>query len=99
MPRKIMQTAFHLLEAGPASAARRFSRVHCTGAVNTADAGIISLVQTVVGKLTPANMVPNCLHRPIHQRIDLDQSKLHLAGECTRRRLLPADTGDPGPQF
>ena len=98
-----METAFHLLKPRPAVRTGRLSGIHCASAVNTADARVIAVVQRVIGKLIAANMVPNCLCRPIRKRVYLCQPELgislQLARMCTIRGLLPADAGDPGPQF
>ena len=98
-----MQTALGLLEAHPTARSRVFAYLDRLRAMRAPDAGIIAVVQRVVGKVMSADVLPNFFRSPIGQRIDLHHTKLHvppeLAGTGALRRLIAADGGEPGAQL
>ena len=95
-----MQAAFSFGKSRPAARTRILSGPNRAGAMRAADAWIIPIVQLVVGHVVVVDVTPHLLGRPIHDGIDLDQSKLRipldLARSRTRRCLVAAYAGDPG---
>src|SRR5271157_1212743 len=98
-----MQTALGLRETHPTARSRVFADLDRLRAMRAPDAGIIAVVQRVVGKVMIADVFPNLFRSPIGQRIDLNHPKLRvpaeLAGAGALRRLIAADGGEPGVQL
>ena len=69
------------------------------GAVGAADAGIILIVQRVIGNFVDFDVGPDIGPRPSSQRIDFDQFKflvpLDQPGIRTGRSLVTPDPGNP----
>src|SRR6266540_1258227 len=67
---------------------------------DAADRAIARVVQRVVRDVVRLDVAPDLLLAPVRERLDLPDAvpigALDLPRVSTRRRLVPADTGDPG---
>src|SRR5580692_12125927 len=79
-----VQAALGLGESRPASRARVLSGPDRACAMRAADARIVLVVQLVVGHLIVVDVTPHLLRRPIHDGIDLYQSKLRIPLDALR---------------
>ena len=95
-----VQAAFGFAETGPASCAQILTWLNCAGAVGAPNAGIISVVQWVVGDIVLADVTPHHLGGPVRDGIDLDQLKFRIPFQfvsvSARRGLISADRSNPG---
>lgn len=95
-----VQAAFGLAETGPASCAQIFTGLNRARAMGASNAGIIAVVQRVIGYIVLADVTPHHLGSPVGDGIDLDQLKLRIPFQfvsvSSRCGLLSADRSDPG---
>ena len=67
--------------------------------MNAANAGIIAVVQRIVGDVVFADVTPHHLPSPIRDRVNLNQLKLRVPFQfvslSSRGGLISADRGDP----
>src|SRR3954470_16081161 len=95
-----MQSAFGFREACPASGAAVFPRQYGAGAMGASDAGVVLVVQRVIGHVMLEDVVPDVLLGPVSQRVHLHQLEfvvpLNFACVGAGAALLAADGRDPG---
>src|SRR5579864_150582 len=95
-----VQTAFSLSESRPAAGASVLSRLHRPSAMSAANAGVVEIVQRVVGNVVLQRVVPDHLARPIGQWANLNQVELrvpvHLEHPRTFASLIAANGRNPG---
>src|SRR2546421_5232641 len=92
--------ALELVGAGPAARALLLARAHRPRARDAPDRRIAGVVQRVVRDLVDVDVGLDALRVPVDERLDLPDAvplaPLDAARTGPRRRLLPADAGDPG---
>src|SRR5256712_3512790 len=95
-----VQPALGLGEPGPAPGPGILAGLHRAGAVGAADAGIVLVVERVVGDLVQLDVGPDVLGLPPGERVELDQPELgdpfDQLGVRASGRLLASDDGDTG---
>ena len=96
-----VQPTLRFLEPRPSPRPLALARPYCPRAMRATDAGVVPVVQRVIGNIAFTNVSPYILRTPIHDGIDLYQAKfcvpLDLARAGTKRRLIAANAGDPRP--
>ena len=95
-----MQSAFSLRRALPTPCPGIFTGHDRRGAVRTANAGIVAIVQFVVRHLVDLDISPYVFPRPFGQGIHFDQLEfaipLDQLGISSRWSLITPDSGNPG---
>lgn len=95
-----MEAALELVEPDPAAGAQVVAGLDGLSAGPAADAGVVPLVQLVVGDVVGMDVGPDVRFGPFYQRSDFDDIVLvvpaqdRCAGPCGR--LVAAQGGDPG---
>src|SRR6202158_3875699 len=94
-----MQTALCLLAAAPPARAGILARHHRAGARHAANAGVVPIVEGVVGHLMLAHVRLYVVERPAHEGVDLDEAEAAIPADDRRAgalgRLVAPDRGDP----
>src|SRR6201984_502817 len=94
-----VQSAFRLLEPGPASGAGIFAGTNRARAVRAADAGEVLIVQRVVGHIVLVQIVPNVFGGPICDWVNFYKLKflvpLNFVGAGAGRGLIAPDRRNP----
>src|SRR5438477_9036217 len=92
-----VQAAFGLAKARPAAGARVLTGLHGASAMGAADAGVVLIMQWIVGHVVLDHIAPNHLSRPVGERTDLDQIEfvvpIYFAYTLAFQRLIAADAG------
>src|SRR3989440_7672770 len=95
-----VNAAFELLGAGPPARSLALPRLHGPRARDAPDRRVPGVVKRVVRDLVDVDVGLDALRVPVDERLDLPDAvplaPLDAARTGPRRRLLPADAGDPG---
>src|SRR6202163_2336845 len=100
LQRNEMQAALCLLAAAPPARAWILARHHRAGARHAANAGIVPIVERIVGHVMLAHVRLYVVERPAHERVDLDEAEAAVPGGDRRAgalgRLVAPDRCNPG---
>src|ERR1700681_1871119 len=100
LQRNEMQTALCFLAAAPPARAWILARHHRAGARHAANAGIVPIVERIVGHVMLAHVRLYVVERPAHERVDLDEGEAAVPGGDRRAGalgwLVAPDRCNPG---